>query len=344
MNQQVKNLIVIIFSICMLFSCTPFMEDGDDHMDKYFFFTNNDAIMPVLVEGNTESKKFLIVVHGGPGGTGFVYNSSAPAFTLLEEHFAVVYYDQRQTGGSMSESYGYSYSRDEYAEDINVLIKVLRQLYGNDILFYLYGHSWGGELTTQFMTNPDYSKNINGWINEGGGQRIGDNQWSAWDTFNWINLVEAAEIEIHEGENLERWQEILDIGKSINSNNYFEYSDYKYDVTWDYMSDEGKIKNDTSYDYYDFGPGFFIDNGNYAQAVFDRTNQLPYFKNIDKPTLIMYGRYDFICPYQIGQVLYNNISTPEENKQFYIIDSATHSVHERTDVFYYHVKKFIDTY
>ena len=64
-----------------------------------FFLRSDKASMPVRVYGNTASKTFLIIVHGGPGGDDVVYRNDY-VIQNLEPKFAVVYWDQRNSGAS----------------------------------------------------------------------------------------------------------------------------------------------------------------------------------------------------------------------------------------------------
>ena len=344
-----KKLLGVFFIMGLFFSCTEELPDLDENMDDYFFVKHNGAVMPVLVEGNIESKKFIIIVHGGPGGSSFSYNYN-DVFNKLEEDFALVYYDQRGTVAAYLEEDQDSYSRQEYAEDINEIIKVLKLKYGSDNSFYLLGHSWGGELSTQFMVTPEFQKNISAWINVGGGQIISDDSWEREYKYVRDSLISFAEVEIQEGENVQLWQEIYDFCIDINKDNYSnsseQLSDYQYDFTWEYIHEEGKIIYETIDGIIgDDGPSFYSGgNSTFAQLVTGRDNQLPDFPNITKPTLIIYGRYDLICPPQGGQLLYDNISTQLADKQICFVDSAEHEPYFRANYFYDLVKPFINKY
>lgn len=364
-----KIYLILLTSVLFIISCTPYMEDNDGHFDKFFFVNHKGANMPVMVEGNIESNKFIIAVHGGPGGNAWAINVD-PAFTILEEDFAFVYYDQRGSGGATGDGEYWDYSREQYAEDLNVIIQTIKYHYGNNIKIYLMGHSWGGELTTQYMLTPEYQKNINGWINIGGNQWITDDLQGRYVNMQ-KNLLATSQIELQEGDNIELWQEINDFCKTLDTMNfdYWNYGllyDYAWATTWEHMRTEGKIEDDPTDLAFDSNPGlesgneYFADNDFSGwpfsenpgqvnsdvtlQSVYNRTNQLPYFDRITKPTLIIYGRYDFICPSQLGQKLFDNISTPEKDKKFIELDSADHAPWHRIDEFTYHVKAFIDKY
>jgi proline iminopeptidase len=56
--------------------------------------TKDHATLSLLVRGRRASNPPLLVVHGGPGASSFPSRLTS-AFSRLEQHFTVVYYDQR---------------------------------------------------------------------------------------------------------------------------------------------------------------------------------------------------------------------------------------------------------
>lgn len=81
----------ITFLILLFSSCTK--EDVfSDNASKHFFLKNNNAIMPVEVKGNTNSKVFMIILHGGPGDSGIQGFGDNGVFKKLEEQYAIVYF------------------------------------------------------------------------------------------------------------------------------------------------------------------------------------------------------------------------------------------------------------
>ena len=65
-----KKLIFILFiSLLGLFAC---QKDVilTEQMDESFYVRTNHADIPAYVYGNGASKVFVILLHGGPGGSG----------------------------------------------------------------------------------------------------------------------------------------------------------------------------------------------------------------------------------------------------------------------------------
>lgn len=365
-----KNLIIYISAAVLLLACTKvYIEDNDQNMDAFFYVDFEGAQMPVLVEGNIPSGKFIIVVHGGPGGNGMSYIGT-PSIEKLEEDFAVVYYNQRLSDGSIALNNGeyIEPSRAQYAEDLNAIINTLKSKYGDSSQFYLLGHSWGGELVTEFMSTSSYQDQVNGMINVSGLLRISDSERER-SLYMRELLIEISTIEIAEGDNLERWTEIYDYCIGIDTSEIEQHGLTLWNYGWDvsqYLTEEGKIvsKGINGFETIDIAP--LIANGNGSSDgvgspsgilismnpsnflnpdnVTERNSQMDGLLNITKPSLIISGKYDVIVPPALSELLFDNIATPLSDKSYYELDSTDHGPYNRGQEFYHLVHTFVDQY
>ena len=62
--------LLILLSLLFLLSCNK-LEKGA--LDELFFIENESALLPVWVRGNSTAGTFLLILHGGPGGSAFDY-------------------------------------------------------------------------------------------------------------------------------------------------------------------------------------------------------------------------------------------------------------------------------
>lgn len=105
-------------------------------------WTINGVSQSVIIRGRGSSNPVLIWVHGGPGSseTPVVRRFNAP----LEDHFTIVYWDQRYAGRSL-DPFGprpAAQKIDDYVADLGVLIAKLREnLHCKKVV--LVAHSWG---------------------------------------------------------------------------------------------------------------------------------------------------------------------------------------------------------
>ena len=61
------------------------------------------------------------------------------------------------------------------------------------------------------------------------------------------------------------------------------------------------------------------------------------------PTLVIYGKNDFVCPLELGEALFSSISSTD--KEFVLSDISGHSPMDDDMVnFYNHVIRFIETH
>ena len=110
--------------------------------------------MYLLTRGADRSAPVLLWLHGGPGGAErplFRYFNSE-----LENHFVVVYWDQRGAGRSFDpKADPHRLTIDQHVVDLDAVVDHLRQSLGQDKII-LMGHSWGAALGLLYaQAHPD---------------------------------------------------------------------------------------------------------------------------------------------------------------------------------------------
>src|SRR6478609_9156543 len=149
----------IMASLISIIGCQEEKITFGDNVNETFYVDNDGASMKVTMLGNTTSKVVLLIVHGGPGGTA----SSYP-MPVIRDKYAVAYWDQRIAGSSQGGSNASSVNLETYVEDMKKVIITLRHRYGQDVAIFVFGHSWGGMLSSAFLTTGDNQKLLSGWI------------------------------------------------------------------------------------------------------------------------------------------------------------------------------------
>jgi pimeloyl-ACP methyl ester carboxylesterase len=102
----------------------------------------------VWLRGISRSNPALVLLHGGPGASESAlfrrFNSE------LEQHFLVVYWEQRGAGRSYhSDIPPQSMTISRFVHDLDELVDWIRQRFGKDKVVLL-GHSWGTVLGTLY--------------------------------------------------------------------------------------------------------------------------------------------------------------------------------------------------
>jgi pimeloyl-ACP methyl ester carboxylesterase len=192
------NLLIIIG----LLSCQKENINFTSDAKETFYAQNEGHSMKVLVKGNTASKIILLVVHGGPGQGTYDYQAMPEFQNILEEKYAVAYWEQRVTDMSQSNKEG-NMTLKTYGDDMKTVVLTLKKRYGADAKVFIMGHSWGGLVTSQFMTDGDNQNLVQGWVFV---DAVFDWNQSDKDLVTFINL--RADEQIALGKNVEKWDSI----------------------------------------------------------------------------------------------------------------------------------------
>lgn len=318
-----KNIIFFSFIILLLASCT---KENTDTYERFYFRTSDGADLAVQVDGDRNSNTFILLLHGGPGGSGQEYNTGE--FTeRLESKYAMVYLDQRGQGASQGNYSEVTLQR--FSDDIYELTMFLKEKYGQDISIFVMGHSWGGTTGTHAMLNTDIQNEIRGWIEANGAHDIPLLNKEAIKMF-----IEIGNAEIAAGNNVSDWQPIVEFAEGVDTNNIT--TDDGGQINGYGFTAEGLIAEITSGDAGTpshslatspiFSLSAFLSGSMTASAIMEETEQAAMTDELHKittPTLLLWGKYDFVVPPALGESAFANISSTE--KKLVIFDFSGHS-------------------
>ncbi len=305
--------------------------------------------MPVLVRGNKNSGVFILFIHGGPGGTA-LQKVGLPAFNDLENSYATVFWDQRASGSSQGNSAESLLNLQQFVEDLDMLVDLIRDKYNNPKLF-LMGHSWGGCLGTAYLTNATRQQKIRGWMEIDGAH---NNPKGDSLSLNWV--VDYAKVQIANNVDADFWNYSLDWYKrnpNFTSDQLEHYAfvekgnGYVHDATVDRVP---KTFPGYSFSYVFNSPAdITMALTNYNQVIksfivsdIDLTSQM---KNITLPSLIVWGEGDGIIPFPMAQHAYNSLGTiPSKKSVFALANSGHVGFYEEPQLFVSAVRDFIEKY
>jgi len=313
-----KQIIPFVFLFFALTSCQKEKITIGTNVSETFYLDNNGASMRLLVEGNTLSHTFLIFVHGGPGSSSYFYNTDYISQNI-EDKYAVVYWDQRNAGASQGNSNGDHLNLPQMTEDLRKVIQLIKSRYGQGSGIFILGHSFGGLLTASFMTADDNQSMVKGWIFADGSHNYPLN-----DTLTRQMLMTVGQQQIALNRNTGGWKTIVEYCNMHTGNFTYEescqLSDYG-EVAETYFDDVKEIDLATLIDYdplqYGWPVTSILLNLNYSSnAAFNRYLAKSEFSSklgvITTPTLLLYGKYDFICPGGLEEDVYNRIGTTDK--------------------------------
>jgi len=309
---------IILIALLIGYSCQKERITIGTNVSDTFYLDNDNASMRITVEGNTSSQVFLLLVHGGPGESSYFYKSDYISQNIGNK-YAIVYWDQRNAGASQGDSNGNDLNLPQMTDDLKKVIQLLKGRYGENSDVFLLGHSFGGLLTSSFMTAGNNQSLVKGWIFVDGSQNYPLN-----DTLTRQMLLSIGNQQVALNKNIPQWNTIVSYCNAHTKNfTYDESSQFEtYGVDAETYFDGVKqfdilalIKENALK--YDWPLTSILFNYLYSSnASFNKDLHLTEFSSVlykvTTPTLLLFGQYDFICPQGLGVDLMNCISTTDK--------------------------------
>jgi pimeloyl-ACP methyl ester carboxylesterase len=343
-----------IFLLTFLFlnnSCSEEFESSSATND-FFHLKYEGYYMPVLVRGNTASRKILLFVQGGPAiNTIDFADVDYPRWkNSLEKKFAIAYYEPRGMGNRQGNFNLEEISIDQYLDDLHQVAKSVRHQYDAEV--YLLGHSFGGYLTYRYMIKYGNDDVVAKYITANGPATTDYDTAARWDFRRQFLMNEATEA-IAGGMDLVKWEEILQwcIGHPVldADDEFTQWNAYVEENI--YINYEEELPTTADYlnvaFFSSYNPLTTSLNMNVASTVENKLEEglraFPLIKNLvllEKPLLMITGRHDDVCPPEEAQHIYENISSAE--KRIVILpDAGHHTFHGQPELFNEAIEEFI---
>jgi pimeloyl-ACP methyl ester carboxylesterase len=343
MNRKCKLLLTILSLVTLFTSCQKEEFELSSNANDLFHLKNGDFLIPVLVSGNTSSKKIILYIQGGPGSNTLDFAEiDYPGWNnTLEKEYAVAYYDQRGTGNRQGNFSLDQISIDSYLDDLHKVATFLKIAYNAEVI--MMGHSFGGQLMYRYMLKYNAEGIPNKYISVDG-TVTNDKDPLRWE-FRRKFLYNTANLEIANGRNVEEWKAVLiwlSTRPTIETNeDKDQWNDFVEQLVYVYYPE--KSLNARNYlnvlfsSPYNPIPAYL--NGKVVDDItsklfedlnsFNLTSKL---SGINQNILLITGRYDDVCPPEEMNHVFGQISSSV--KQFEIIENAGHeSFNHQPDVF-----------
>jgi len=333
-----KYLIALGLLFILLVSCRKDKITIGKNVSETFYLDNDGASMRVLVEGNTASHTFLIFVHGGPGASSLFYHTDYISQNI-EDKYAVVYWDQRNAGASQGNSNSDDLNLPQMTKDLKKLIQVIKSRYGQNASVFILGHSFGCLLTTSFMTTDDNQSMVKGWI-----YADGLSNYPLSDSLTRQMLLTIGQQQVALNKNTEKWQTIIDYCNVHKTDFTLEESNQLDTYAGDaesYMEEVNKINlvslfivNALKYNWpvtSIFFNYLFSSNSDFNKDLL-KTKLSSVLNKVTKPTLLIFGKYDFTCPTGNGDDVFNRINTTD--KKMVISPISGHNIMFQDEAFF----------
>lgn len=352
-----NKLLLLLLSLTSLLFSSCEKELIGTGIEDHFFLENEGAIMPVVVEGNTSSKTFIVIVHGGPGGNAMIYNGLLTDFSdQLEEKYAMVYWDQRSSGNSSGHYSNDQLEMEDFVDDLDKLLSVLEYRYGTDIGIFLMGHSWGGALGSAYITTGDNQNRLKGWIDVDG-----VHNFPAYGRMTRNRLLEVGNDQLGRGNTEDHWEEVVEFCTGLNISSITRKQEFELN-SFGHLS-EPVLSNDGFVNKFEVDSGdqlafeLFTNHNSLTalynnlvttSTVWDKVSALDYseaLESVEIPGLFLWGRFDLVVPLEMGQEAFDHYGAADEDKSLVVFERSAHSpMANEANAFVLEVISFVDKY
>lgn len=335
------------FLILILTGCQKENISFSTNANDIFFLDNQGASMKIMVQGNTSSKKYILFVHGGPGSNSELFNTDYIS-GHLENKYACVYWDQRDAGASQGGSNGNKMHLSQYADDLKKVIRLLKYRYGSEISVYLLGHSFGGLVTSDFLTAGDNQDLVKAWICVDGSHNYPLN-----DTLTHDKLLTIGRQQIALNNNVGKWSEIVQYCKNHNGNfspdesnqleTYAEEAEGLFPEVnkFDLLGQVEKYVISQDYPLTSMAVNYLYSSNSSLNSELATANLSPLMNKIHIPIVLFWGRYDFICPEGLAYDIM--VRTASDDKKMVFFEHGGHNcIFQEEEKFCNELSSFID--
>jgi pimeloyl-ACP methyl ester carboxylesterase len=279
----------------MIFSCD--MNNGFNP-EPTFTITTNEETMPIWVHGNENSNYLILAVHGGPGSDVLDFRTykGGDAFLNLENDYQVAYWQQRASGQSIGSDNTTLFTIDTYVRDADSVIDELRTRYPNKEII-LFGHSWGGMLTSAYLSDNSRRSKVKAWVDAAG---VHNGTTLHQTTIDDINA--EADARIQANQNVSYWEDI--------KQQLIEHPDHSNAIAYSVVNEIPEVPVKVNNADFDFTQRAAISNATLFPEII-ASNFTSSLADFQLPVLLLWGEYDFAVSKTLRQEVLDNIGSQE---------------------------------
>lgn len=323
------SLLVFLLILSVSSSCDKDDEEVVIEPTPTFIVENNEESMPVWVHGNNDADYLILAVHGGPGSDVLDFRTyqGGTGFRTIEQDYLVAYWQQRASGQSAGSNDNELFTIEQYVSDTDKVIDELKSRYPNKEII-LFGHSWGGMLTSSYLKEENRRAKVKAWINAAGAH----NGTILFSTSK-DDIIQEADNRIQANENVAYWEDI----KQQLANDPNKTNSLAYDVLENIPEVTIKVDND------DFETTQRANRSN--SELFDQiisTNNTSAMADFTLPILILWGEYDYAVSKTLRDEAISNIASSQVTNVLFDASGHYMMFHE-PDVFANSMKNFIES-
>ena len=345
-----KNQAILLFLAALMLasiSCDKsnnLLEDGE-----MLFLKHKGASMPVLMRGNFDSDVIVLFLHAGAGGSSASHIVDFAG--MVENEYLVAYWDQRHAGSAQGNFPKEDLTIDLMAEDMQLVINLLKDQYGPDKKIFAMGHSWGVILGTYYLITQE--NQLQGAIFSNGAHSS-EHEYSARVDYvrdfaqemidKGLSIPSEIEVEgetftsleevvawTEQNDPIDSWRKLKILNSLVDA--VFNYVNSTYlQPSSDALADVSGVELAFHSPYHSListinslRTGQLINNSANETSIQEFYDFTPEMDQITIPVSLIWGRYDHIIGLEVAEDYYEVIGTPEENKELVVLENSGHS-------------------
>lgn len=329
-------LAVILVLVCILLAMSPgkpqpFLDENGNPLtgsiSEKIHVDINGVKQGMFIKSKKAGSPVLLFVHGGPGMPEYWLTQRYP--TGLEDHFTVVWWEQRSAGLSYSPDIpAGTMTADQYISDTLEVARYLRQRFGQEKI-YLMAHSWGSYIGIQAAArDPEL---FHAYIGIGQVSHQIQSEQLAYEyalkyyrqngDANMVEKLEAAPptMTVPLPANYEVLRDAYMHGAGIGTTR-----DMDSVITGIFLP-SWQFREYTLKEKINLWRGKFHSRSR-EFSLWDKmqvTDMSQQVTELQVPVYFFHGKYDYTCAYPLAQVYFGKISAPV--KGFYTFENSAHS-------------------
>ncbi len=307
-------------------------------IDDYSIEMIGGVKQAILIRGNNIYNPVLLRLHGGPGYPYFPYLPQDGKLKELEEHFTMVYWEQRGTGASYSNKIKKSSMNvDQFVEDTHEVVQYVKnKLHVEKV--YIWGHSWGSNLG--ILLAEKYPEEVIAYIGTGQSVFPFENERSCYQFaidetsaennrkgLKELKKIDTVQYRLKDALAIRKW--IYSYGGVIYSNgDERSYVDEKM-IRRIWRTPEYKFRNKINIILHPYYSG---------RQLWHDMKEINLFEQVPKlkvPVYFLLGKYDQIVSSVLAAKYFEELQDPAGKQLFWFEHSAHRPYVEEPDKFFH---------
>lgn len=342
--------VAVLFSLML--SCAPaqkFPEFSAKKIHHFEMVRIGGIKQAILINGNHANSPVMVFLHGGPGFPMLPFEPYTEFMRQLEDHYTIVYWEQRGTGKSLPRNIDReSMNLEQFISDTREVVDFTRDYMGVEKV-YLWGHSWGSNIGAIYASR--YPETIHAYISTGQSVDPFSNERLAYEFVKKRATVDNNRRALNQLAAIDSLPENYTLEDALTVRKWvFRYGGIVYENRDErpYV-DPREIITILTTPIYSLGVRLNLLRNPYfsAEALWDELMEINLFEQapkIDVPVFFLVGRHDIIVSQVLAWKYFEELEAPKGKNIIWFEESAHRPFAEEREKFQEVMKKIKHEY